>query len=189
MDGTVSLRQIANDLDVSLRTVQRLIKSGQLQTLSTVTKGGRTHVVPLQVYFNWRQETSKTKKENEVLADLDLLKEKQNGWIEWCRNGSLIGRPMSEDTITKSNYFLNYYWKSIPRKYHKTSLISVDCLRDVLSNIDPKKFGLKDKIYKSLRSFIKYLVLNGYCESNLLDGLKQLKPKRFYPPKRIHRTQ
>ncbi len=188
MDSALSLRQIAKDLNVSLRTVQRLIKSGQLQALSTVISGARTNVVPLHVYLSWKQEIAKTKKENEVLADFDLLKEKQNDWVEWCRNGALIGRPMSEDTIIKNNYFLNYYWKLIPR-HCKASLVSVACLRHVLGNIDPKKFSLKEKIYKSVRSFTKYLLLNGYCASSLFDELKQLRPKRFYPPKKIHCTQ
>jgi integrase/recombinase XerD len=96
---------------------------------------------------------------------------------------------MSEDTITKNNYFFNYYLKSLPRRYRKTPLISVDCLRHVLGNIDPKKFSLKDNIYKSIRSFTKYLMLNSHCESSLFDELKQLRPKRFYPPKKVHCTQ
>ena len=188
MNDVLSLGQIAKDLDVSLRTVQRLVKNGHLQALSTVANGGRTKVVPLNIYLSWKQKISKTKKEHEVLADFELLKEKQNDWVEWCRNGALIGRPMSEDTIIKNNYFLNYYWKLIPR-HGKTSLVSVDCLRHVLGNIDPKKFSLKEKIYKSVRSFTKYLLLNGHCASSLFDELKQLKPKRFYPAKKIHCTQ
>ncbi len=189
MNDTLTLRQIAKDLDVSVRTVQRLIKIGHLQALSTVTRGGKTNVVPLHVYLSWKQKISKAKKENEVLADFNLLKEKQNDWIEWCKNGSLIGRPMSEDTVIKNNYFFNYYLKSLPRRYRKTPLISVECLRHILGNIDPKKFSLKDNIYKSIRSFTKYLILNGYCENSLFDELKQLRPKRFYPPKKVHCTQ
>lgn len=186
MNDMLSLRQIAEDLDVSLRTVQRLIKDGHLPAIATAIR--RAQVVPFHTYLSWKKEISRTKKENKVLADFNFLKEKQKDWVNWCRNGALIGRPMSEDTIIKNNYFLNYYWKLIPTKYNK-ALVSVDCLRLILSNIDPKRFSLKDKIYSSVRSFTKYLVLNGYCASSLLDESKQLRPKRFYPPKKVHCTQ
>ncbi len=189
MDELITLDVIAKELGVTRRTIQTLASTGELPAITVSRRGGFTYKVPIQAYFEWKQGFKKKVKENEYLSDFDFLKQEQDRWIEWCRNGALIGRPMSEETITKNNYSLNYYWKCLPRRYHRTSLISVDCLRQVLGNIDPKKFSLKDNIYKSIRSFTKYLILNSYCESSLFDKLKQLRPKRFYPPKKLHCTQ
>ena len=189
MDELITLDVIAKELRVTRRTIQTLASTGKLPAITVTRRGGFTYKVPVQAYFEWKRGFKKKIKENEYLSDFDFLKQEQIKWLEWCRNGSLIGRPMSESTIEKNNYFLNYYWKCLPRRYHKTSLISVDCLRHVLNNIDPKKFSLKDNIYKSIRSFTKYLILNNYCQSILFDELKQLRPKRFYPPRKVHCTQ
>lgn len=189
MKDLISIDDIARELKVSHRTIQRLAANGSLPAITITRRGGFTYVVPLQSYFNWKTSYKKKKEEHKHLADFNVIKEEQSKWSEWSRNGLLTGKPQCEKTIELNNYFLNYYWRHLPRRYKNTSLISVNYLRYVLGNIDPKSFSLKDNIYKAIRSFIKYLIANNYSASSLLDELKQLKPKRLYPLKKVHCTQ
>ncbi len=189
MDGLISLDDIAKELRVTRRTIQTLASTGKLPAITVTRRGGFTYKVPLHSYFEWKQNFKKKIKEDEYLSDFKFLKEQQIKWLEWCRNGALTGKPMSEQTISKNDYYLNAYWKRLPRRYQRTALISVECLRQVLSSIEPKMFATKDNIYKAVSSFTKYLIKNNYCVSSLFDELKQLSPKRFYPPKKIHCTQ
>lgn len=188
MKDLISLDNIAKELRVSHRTVQRLASSGELPAITVSRRGGYTYAVSLQSYFDWKQGHKKKKEENKYLSDFDFLKEQQIKWLDWCRSGALVGKPMSETTLIKNNDALNAYWKRLPRRYQRTPLISVECLRAVLSSIDPKMFATKELIHKGIMSFTKYLVKNGYCESDLFEKLKELKPKRLYPPKKLHYT-
>ncbi len=77
----------------------------------------------------------------------------------------------------------------LPRRYTKTILISLDCLRDVLSNIDPKSYSTKKNIYDAIRSFTKYLIAKGLADPNLSSELQKIRPKRLFPSKRLHCSQ
>ena len=189
MENLLDLDAIAKELRVTRRTVQKLVRSGELPSITVTRRGGYTYKVPLQEYYDWKRQSYKKQEERESLSDVKLLKQEQVKWLEWCRNGALIGRPMSEATVIKNNYCLNAYWKRLPRRYHKTILVSAKLLRQVLSSIDQKSFALKDSLYKAVRSFVKYLILNNLCEKTLFDELTELRPKRFYPPKKLHCTQ
>ena len=189
MKDFIKLEDIARELKVSRKTIQRLASSGKLPAITVSRRGGFTYAVPLQNYFEWKVKFKKDKQLKDYLSDLAFLKQEQIKWLEWCKNGALAGKPMSDATIKKNNYSLNAYWKRIPRRYNKISLISNNYLRYVLSNIDQKSFAVKENIFKAINSFIKYLILNSFCESSLLEDLKELKPKRFYPPKKLHCTQ
>lgn len=189
MKDVLTLDDIARELRVSRKTIQRLATNGNLPAITISRRGGFTYVVPVQSYFNWKIGYKKKKKECKNLSDFNFIKEAQKKWSEWCRNGLLTGKPQCEKTIELNNYFLNYYFKHIPRKYNGIPLISVSYLRCVLGNIDPKSFSLKDNIYKAIRSFIKYLIANSLITSKLLDELKLLKPRRLYPSKKLHCTQ
>ncbi len=179
---------IARELRVSRQTVKRLIKLGNLPAITISRRGGFKYVVPIQSYFDWKQGYGKKKEENKLLADLDFLKQEQVKWLEWCRSGKLTGKPMTQCTIEKNNYALDAYWKRLPRRYQPTPVISAECLRDVFGSIDEKQFASKDNIYKVIRSFIRYLSINGYCEKTLINEISELKPKRVYPPKKNHCT-
>ena len=81
------------------------------------------------------------------------------------------------------------YWSLLPRRYGKAVLISKENVRTVLASIDAKSFSIKDNLYKAIRSFIKYLAIKGYVDETLLTELKELKPKRVYPAKKLHCSQ
>jgi len=184
----LTLINIAKDLRKSLRTVQRLAKNGSLPVITKSTKSGFIYVVPLQAYIEWKNQKLAKSKECNFLSDLDFLKQQIDGWLSWCKSGALTGKPLSEKTIELYKYCLNYYFLHIPRRYTKTPLISLEQSRLVLSDIDPKSFSLKLNIYSALKSFVKYLIAKNIANATLLAELKQLSPRRVYPPKRTHCT-
>ena len=189
MEDLIDLDDVARELRVTRRTVQKLARSGELPAITITRRGGFTYKVPTRAYFEWKTGYRKKKEENKKLSDQNFLLEEQEKWLEWCRNGALVGKPMSECTITKNRFAINAYWKRLPRRYRTTHLISVECLRNILSNIDPKMFATKEHVYKAILSFTKYLIKNNICESDLFEKLKELKPKRLYPPKKLHCTE
>lgn len=180
---------VARELRVSRQTVKRLIWENDLPVITTSRRGGFKYLIPVQSFYEWKVTYRKKKLYKKHLSDIDFLKEQQIEWLNWCRNGALIGRPMTVGTVEKNNHSLNAYWKRLPRRYNTDSLISAKLLRYVLSSIDEKMFGLKDNIYKAIRSFTKYLSINNYCEKSLINTFDELKPKRVYPPKKLHCSQ
>ena len=192
MKDTLTLLDIAKDLRVSKRSVQRLIQSGELQAISVPRKSQFKYLVPLQTYFEWKNRRFSKKEENNYLSDVDFLIKEKDTWIEWCEKGLLTGKPLSESTIKSDTYLFDYYFKILKvlsRKHKKIPAISLDSVREVLGNIDPKKFSLKSNIYKAIILFTKYLIAKGYAHKNLVNELRQLRPKRLYPPKKLFCSQ
>lgn len=185
---TLTLEDISKDLRLSIRTVSRLAKSGDLPVYTVPNKGGFKYTVPVNQYFDWKKQRKIKQVREESLSNLDLLREEQVKWLEWCRNGKLTGKPHCEITVELNDYFLNYYLKRLPRRYRQTPLITIKSVRDVLGSLDPKSFSLKANIHKAVCSFLKYLIANGFATQELLDGIRELKPKRLYPPKKLHCT-
>lgn len=52
MKDMLTLAEIARELRVSTKTVQRLASSGELPAITVPRRGGFTYVVPLQNYFD-----------------------------------------------------------------------------------------------------------------------------------------
>jgi integrase/recombinase XerD len=189
MIETLTLEEVAKDLRVSSRTVRRLAKSGDLPVITKPFKGGFYYTVPVSSYLEWKSKHANEKKEDNLLSDSSSLNMLQEEWLDWCKKGLLTGKPLSERTIEIYEYYLNQYWKLLPRRYTKSTLISLDSLREVFSSIDIKSYSTKKNIYDALRSFIKFLTSKGYANQGLLDDIQKLRPKRFYPPKKVHCTQ
>ena len=186
---TLTLKQVAQDLRVSTRTVKRLAKSKEIPTVTRPHKGGFCYLVPVNQYFDWKKKNYNKKKANENLANLEFIKQEKKQWLNWCRSGLISGKPQSEKTVEINSYFFDYYLKKLPRRYNPTSLITLECLRQVLGSIDPRSFSIKSNIYKAIISFSKYLIAKKLLETSFLSELKPIKPKRVYPPKKLHCTQ
>ena len=185
----LTLEDIAKDLGKSLRTVQRLAKNGSLPTITQTRKGGFHYSVPVPAYLDWKKHWFENKKEENYLCDKSFLEQQQKEWLLWCSKGLLTGKPLSERTVEIYKSYLNLYWKLLPRRYTKSTLISLDSLRNVLASIDIKSYSTKKNIYDAIRSFIKYLIARGFTQPEIASEFQKIKPKRFYPAKRIHCTQ
>ncbi|MBI3591381.1 MAG: tyrosine-type recombinase/integrase [Candidatus Melainabacteria bacterium] len=183
---TLSIEEVAEDLKLSKRSVLRLARNEKLPTLTKPFPGGFRYIIPLALYLEWKKQSNGKKSQNSSLYDASFVKEQQQEWLEWCKKGLLIGKPLSETTIELYIYCMGLYWKFLPKKNGQHSIISKENLREVFGNLDAKSFSKKDNIYKAIRSFTKYLIAKNYADNELLNELSTLKPRRFYPPKRTH---
>lgn len=188
MFDLLSIRDIAKDLRKSRRTVLRLVESGKLSALTKPRGDKYAYMVPMQEYLNWKMNGLKTKNENDFISEWDLVLKEKDEWVLWLQKGLLTGKPLCDRTIEDYTNYLKHYFDRVPRRYRKTPLISLNNLRGVFANINPKSFCIKDHIYKALMSFVKYLIARKLVKKDLMEDLKQAKPKRLYPPKRLHCT-
>ena len=188
MKDMLTLAEIARELRVSIKTVQRLASSGELPAITVPRRGGFAYVVPLQNYFDWKRDYKVKKEENKSLSDLKTIKQFQDEWILWSRNGLLVGKPLSENTIDTNRRYLNFFLNNIPRRFKAEPVISLDNLRDVFSQTDPKSFSVRDNTYKTVRSFVRFLIAKKQATESLLNELKKAKPRRVYPAKKLHCT-
>ncbi len=186
---TLSIADIAADLRVSERYIRKLAKNNEILTITKPFQGGFIYLVPASSYFDWKKNRNNFKKANGYLSDYEFLQEKQKEWLSWCKSGALTGKALSDETLDLYSYCMSKYWQLLPRRYNKSILISKENLRTVLASIDSKSFSIKDNLYKAIRSFIKYLAIKSYINETLLTELKELKPKRVYPPKKLHCSQ
>jgi len=189
MIDTLTTKDIAQDLKKSTRSIQRLLEKREIPYIRVPFKGGFTYRVPVFAYFEWKEKILNSKlQQYEHLSNFDRVYELKREWLTWCRNGLLTGKPFSEVTISSYDYFFDYYIDHLPRRYHRTPLVSLEYARLVLGNLDPKKYSLKGNIYKVLRSFVKFLIAKNHANNELLVDLEKVKPKRAYPPVRLHCT-
>ena len=82
MLGTLTLNDIANDLKLSRKTIQRLARKGVFPVFAIKNKKGHSYLVPLNKYLNWKKKRQKENNENELLSDWDLLLKEKQHWIE-----------------------------------------------------------------------------------------------------------
>ena len=185
---TLTIEQVAQDLRLSTRTIKRLAKSNEIPTITKPFKGGFAYLVPLSSYLIWKEQRNTKAKENKHLSDFQSVQGLKEEWITWSKNGMLIGKPLSENTILTNTRYLDHYFDLLPRRYAKTSIITLENLRHVLGDINPKSFSIKDNTYKAVRSFVKFLIAKKLAKEELLIELQKAKPKRLYPAKKLHCT-
>ena len=81
MKDVLTLDDIARELRVSRKTVQRLATSGKLPTTTISRRGGFTYVVPIQSYFDWKKGFKEKKEKDKLLSDWDTLKRQKDEWL------------------------------------------------------------------------------------------------------------
>ncbi|MBI3589939.1 MAG: tyrosine-type recombinase/integrase [Candidatus Melainabacteria bacterium] len=188
MENILNIADIAKDLRKSKKTVIRLVKSGSLPAITIPRKSKFQYVIPWQTYFDWKRLNANQNIVNNHLSNLNDLNELKLEWLKWCENGNLTGKPLSPRTMEIYTHCLDYYLAHIPRRYGKTPIISLDFIRYVFGNISPERYSLKFNIHSAVKSFLKYLIAKNLVNKNLLDEVRQFRPKRVYPPKRTHCT-
>ena len=107
---TLTIEQVAQDLRLSRRSVQRLAQNNEIPTITKPFRGGFEYLIPLNSYLIWKQNRSIKAKENSSLSNIDSINELKEEWIDWCETGKLIGKPLSENTIRTNACYLKYYF-------------------------------------------------------------------------------
>lgn len=174
----LKVSDIANDLGVSTKTVQKYCKSGFLPTEVQLIGEKTVFLVPSREYLNWKQVNfgGNTKKVDKRLANtaelsLDSIKHHKEVWIEWCATGKLNGKPISPRTVELYSYYFDYYLKNLGQ-YPKKPIISKNNLRLSLGAIDVTSFSTRVNIYFAVMSFSKYLI--EICELNISEREKNI---------------
>jgi integrase len=107
-----------------------------------------------------------------------LHKDYIDGWIRAMKTGLIGGRPFSQHTIYSYVLYVN-------NLVDRFGMLTINNLRRELADIDPVSFGKREKLYKGVICFAKYLIDEGALDASFLAQAKPLSPKRHLPPKRL----
>jgi len=104
--------------------------------------------------------------------------EYQKAWLCAMAKGTLNGKVYSKRTIEDYRYYIELYLS-------KHESLSLDALKKELMAIPAKMFAKREKYFKAMLCFAKFLTQESFLEPTILDELKPLFPKRHLPPKRF----
>lgn len=97
-------------------------------------------------------------------------------WKLAMENGLLTGRPFSIYTIKQ-------YHSYVQKFLEKYSELTLATLKSEFLGIPVDQFGRRDKFYKAITCFAKYLISEDVMNEDFLAKMKPLRPKRHRPPK------
>lgn len=187
----LSLKDVATDLGISLRTVQLYCKDGFLPAITYTKDGKQKYQVDNQRYVEWKNLHFRGIKKGQISRltritkemTLEELRTEIEVWIDWCATGKLSGKPVSPRMVEIYQYYIGLYLKGLG-KYPSKPIISIDNLRNVLGSYAPERFSTKLNIYSAVMSLAKYLIEQEKLEAEIRERLKKLRPKRYFPAKR-----
>jgi integrase len=99
-------------------------------------------------------------------------------WKASMSRGTLTGKAYSPRTIEIYSLYVDKYLV-------KHCQVSVKGLESELLLIAAKHYAKRDKLWKSLLCFGKYLIRRGALDKGFLEQMKVIQPKRHLPPKRF----
>ena len=187
----LSTQEIALELGLSKRTVQKYCKIGFLPANLKYIQGRAVYEVEDRVYLEWKNKHFKGIRRGKInlltrstkeLSKTKIIEEAEI-WIDWGAKGILVGKPLAPRTLEIYQSYFTYYLKMLPTK-PCLPIISVENLRLVLSKYPAESYSTKQKIYDSIMSFSKYLVETNQMTEESRNKLIKLRPKRFLPPRR-----
>lgn len=98
-------------------------------------------------------------------------------WIQAMKAGILNGKPYSERTIGDYTSYINTFFESY-------QTVSRETIKHFILSLPPDQFATRDKAYKAIVCFSKYLIMESNLDPTILDSIKHFRPKRHTPPKR-----
>jgi site-specific recombinase XerD len=104
-------------------------------------------------------------------------------WLSWVRTGKLGGRLAGPRMIEIYDYYFNYFLNLLPKR-SKPPIVSADNFRYIIGKIPVEKFSTRNNVYGALMSVSKFLIEHDEFTTEERSKLKELKPRRFFPPKR-----
>jgi integrase len=98
-------------------------------------------------------------------------------WMAAMEKGLINGRSFSPHTIKAYEYYVLQFLSQHPT-------LSIASLKIALAAISVDSVSVKEKLYKSLVCFAKFLIREGALEEAFLEQAKPLAPKYHKPPNR-----
>lgn len=107
-------------------------------------------------------------------------------WQAAQRNGSLAGKPLSENTIKINYYSLRKLWTTLGMmpSVEALTVANVGKCFEVISTQTGCGYSFKDNIYKAVLSFRRHLERQGVPCQITVQAMQEIKPHRAKPAKR-----
>jgi len=175
---------VAVKLGVTKRTVNNWCETGYL--LATAKPYGRkiqyqitpeaVELLLFKVKENNQQVPRALKQEQKIQpSHAEFI----DSWVHAMAEGLLTGKPFSKSTI------YDYEKGHIRPFIEKYGTINIDNFVKALTKIPIERFSSRDHLYKAVLCFGKYLIKQGVLGEEFIAKLKELRPKRHLPPKRL----
>ncbi len=190
----LSPSDIAKDLGVATRTVQRYCSEGFLKAELIYRNDKAYFMVRPEDYAKWKRahfagirsngtSLSKHTSKCKGLSKNEIRKEWVPVWLEWLEMGKLGNKPVGQRTREIYEYYFGMYLGLLPPRPSQP-IISVDNFRKVLGEIAVKNFATRRHVYEAVMSITKYLVEVGKFEKEDRETVRKLRPRRVLPPHR-----
>ncbi len=111
-----------------------------------------------------------------IPARYSIHKTAVNDWKTEMAQGTLTGRAFSTDTVANYARYVDDLLKNHDE-------LSIDSFRVELQATPAHMFGRRDKYYKAIVCFAKFLIRYHSLPESFLEQAKEIKPKRHRPPK------
>jgi excisionase family DNA binding protein len=172
----LSAGQAAKLLGVTDKTVKAWCETGKLPAV-TVPYGGRISYKVSPQAVQWFLEQTAKESQAKAAAQTKPHKGYLAQWVKAMQQGTLTGRAFSPRTIQDYEYYFGLY-------FGKRHEVTFEGLQSELMRLPAKQFAKREHYYKALYCFARFLVQQGHVQSEILDRLHTLAPKRHLPPKR-----
>lgn len=176
--GFVTPQQAAEQLGVAKKTILRWCESGKLLAIPKAYGKRQSYLIPSQALQLVTRDISIPSPIKE--KNIKALKSHWGYLEDWemvMENGLMTGKPFSPHTVSQYRAYADNFLKT-----YKS--LTISNLKVELMAIPPNQFGKKDKFFKAIVSFAKYLIEEKVLDEEFLKDAKKLRPKRHLPPKR-----
>jgi len=111
-----------------------------------------------------------------------IHKEAIEPWKLAMRSGTMTGRVFSHHTVRN-------YERYVVEFFTNHSILSFENFRTEIEQIAPESFGRRDKYFKGIISFAKFLIREKSLAASFLDQSMKIKPKRHIPARQTSITE
>lgn len=163
-----TIKEASRLLGLSTAAIKKRIYTGKLNAQKIKTPQGK---------ITWHIE----------LPNLNTYQQLVQQWVEDMKTGKEYPKPFSPKTIASRLWYMGDFWKYSQETPSLQSLHqgTLKKAMETLNTHSQCRFSTKEGILKAYRAFVSWLTLKGYAQEKHLEGLNNLKPKRFIPPRRI----
>jgi integrase/recombinase XerD len=175
--GFLSVGEAAKRLGKSVTTITRWCETGKLLSIPKAY-GQKTsyRIAPqaIEMLLLQEQVSKATVKQNKAVQPHSAY---VNAWCQVMANGLMNGRAFSHHTVKAYRYRVEGFLARFP-------VVTVDALKMALAAIPVDSVAVREKLYKAVVCFSKFLIREDALDEGFPAQAKPLAPKYHKPPKR-----
>jgi excisionase family DNA binding protein len=171
----LSVKEASKRIGVSSMTITRWCESGKLPAITKAYGKRTTWLISPQALelLHLAENKHKSEKTKPSLPWQDY----QAAWITAMSRGILSGKVYSKRTIDDYTHYVKAYAA-------KHRVLTAEKLQSELMIIPALMFAKREKLYKAILCFSKFLIHVNALPKGFIEDIKPLYPKRHLPPKR-----